>query len=317
MTAVADNELAEILTLLGADVAQLVRPHLAGELASVLGGLNAAEIRAMSPRKRERLIGEFERFLQFVLSQPHDGSAAGEPDKTGVGGKTSHKSVDETPLPSDPKEALASIAPDRFAIGVKGEHPRVIAVAVDCLPPDRVATLLSGLPDEVKSEVVREFGKGINVRSDVQLKAVEALVQKIVSLPPEPPRDDNHLKRLAEVLRAAEKSQRKVLLKAIEEQDPEAAAQLTDYMYVFEDLLGVEDRSVQQILGQVDVGTLAAALSGAEDAITDKVFKNLSRRAADMLKEELQFAGRIPASKVGLARNAIVKLIAKTEQEAE
>ena len=315
MSAVADNELAEILTLLGADVAQLVRPHLAGELSAVLGGLNAAEIRAMSPRKRERLIGEFERFLQFVLSQPHDGNV-GDADKHSAGTKTAHK-IDDTPLPSDAKEALALIPPDRFAIGVKGEHPRTIAVAVDCLPPDRVAILLSGLPDELKSEVVREFGKGINVRADVQLKAVEALVQKIVSLPPEPPRDDNHLKRLAEVLRAAEKSQRKVLLKAIEEQDPEAAAQLTDYMYVFEDLLGVEDRSVQQILGQVDVGTLAAALSGAEEAITDKVFKNLSRRAADMLKEELQFAGRIPASKVGLARNAIVKLIAKTEQEAE
>jgi flagellar motor switch protein FliG len=316
MSAVADNELAEILTLLGADVAQLVRPHLAGELSTILGGLNAAQIRAMSPRKRERLIGEFERFLQFVLSQPHDGTAPGEQEKT-ASGRTPHKVVDDTPLPSDPREALASIAPDRFAIGVKGEHPRLIAVAVDCLPPDRVAHLLSALPDEVKSEVVREFGKGINVRSDVQLKAVEALVQKIVALPAEPPRDDNHLKRLAEVLRAADKPQRKLLLKAIEEQDPDAAAQLTDYMYVFEDLLGVEDRSVQQILGQVDVGTLAAALSGADEQITDKVFRNLSRRAADMLKEELQFAGRIGGSKVDLARNAIVKLIAKTEQEAE
>jgi flagellar motor switch protein FliG len=317
MSAVADNELAEILTLLGADVAQLVRPHLAGELATVLGGMNAAQIRALSPRKRERLLGEFERFLQFVLSQPHDSGDKGEVDRGTASTKSAVKLADEHPLPTDPKEALASITPERFAIGVKGEHPRVIAVTVDCLPPDRVAVLLSGLPDELKSEVVREFGKGVKVRSDVQLKAVEALVQKIVSLPSEPPRDDNHLKRLAEVLRAAEKSQRRVLLKAIEEQDPDAAAQLTDYMYVFEDILGIEDRAVQQILGQVDVGTLAAALAGAEDTINEKVFKNLSRRAADMLKEELQFSGRIAGSKVTMARAAIVKLIAKTEQEAE
>jgi len=313
MSAVADHELAEILTLLGADVAQLVRPHLAGELANVLGGLNAAEIRALSPKKRERLLGEFERFLQFVMSQPRDASDKADTDRTPLVSKPASEQV----LPTDPKEALASISPDRFAIGVKGEHPRVIAVAVDCLPPDRVAILLSGLPDEVKSDVVREFGKGVKVRTDVQMKAVEALVQKIVNLPPEPPRDDNHLKRLAEVLRAAEKSQRRVLLKAIEEQDPDAASQLTDYMYVFEDLLGIEDRQVQQILGQVDVGTLAAALSGSDDAINDKVFRNLSRRAADMLKEELQFSGRIAGSKVTMARAAIVKLIAKTEQEAE
>jgi flagellar motor switch protein FliG len=314
MSAVADSELAELLTLLGADVAQLVRPHLSGISASLLSGLKAGDLKNMSPKKRERLLGEFERFLLFVMSQSHD---AGQKPHDDRAADNSSASTTESTLPSDPKEALSAIPPDRFAVGVKGEHPRVIAVAVDCLPPDRVAVLLSGLPDEIKSEVVREFGKGIKVRKDVQMRAVEALVHKIVNLPVEPPRDDNHLKRLAEVLRAAEKSQRRVLLKAIEEQDPEAAAQLTDFMYVFEDVLGIEDRAVQQILGQVDVGTLAAALSGAADDVSDKVFKNLSRRAADMLKEELQFSGRIAGSKVALARAAIVKLIAKTEQEAE
>lgn len=313
----ADSELAELLALLGADVAQLVRPHLSGDSASLLSGLSVADLKGMSPKKRERMLGEFERFLQFVLSQPHDGSEKADAGRPGGAQRSSSTEADASPIASDPREALAGIPPERFAIGIKGEHPRVIAVAVDCLPPDKVAILLSGLPDEIKSEVVREFGKGIRVRADVQLRAVEALVQKIINLPTEPPRDDNHLKRLAEVLRAAEKSQRRVLLKAIEEQDPDAAAQLTDFMYVFEDILGIEDRSVQQILGQVDVGTLAAALAGADDQISEKVFKNLSRRAADMLKEELQFAGRIAGSKVTAARAAIVKLIAKTEQEAE
>ena len=313
MSAAVDSELAELLTLLGPDVAQLVRPHLSGDSASLLSGLSAADLKAMSPKKRERLLVEFERFLQFVMTQPQEA----EGDKAHPDRARGQADGPEPPISNEPKEALAAIAPDRFAIGVKGEHPRVIAVAVDCLPSDKVAVLLSGLPEDVKSDVVREFGKGIKVRKDVQLRTVEALVQKIANLPPEPPRDDNHLKRLAEVMRAADKAQRKVLFKAIEEQDPDAASQLTEFMYVFEDILGIEDRSVQQILGQVDVGTLAAALSGAEDAVTDKVFKNLSRRAADMLKEELQFAGRVAASKITMSRAAIVKLIAKTEQEAE
>ncbi|HVJ67516.1 MAG TPA: FliG C-terminal domain-containing protein, partial [Caulifigura sp.] len=305
MSAVADREFAELLTLLGADVAQAVRPHLQGNL---LNGITAADFKAMSPKKRERLIAEFERFLQFVMSQPHDGD---KPQAEQA--PTIHRAPEAPPLPSDPKEALIAVSPERFAMGVKGEHPRVIAVAVDCLPSDRVAVLLGGLPDELKSEVVREFGKGIKVRKDVQMRAVEALVQKIINLPPETPRDDNHLKRLAEVMRAADKSQRKILFKAIEEQDPEAAAQLTDFMYVFEDILGIEDRAVQQILGQVDVGTLAAALSGAAEDVSDKVFRNLSRRASDMLKEELQFAGRVASAKIAMSRAAIVKLIAKTE----
>jgi flagellar motor switch protein FliG len=106
-------------------------------------------------------------------------------------------------------------------------------------------------------------------------------------------------------------------LESLQEQDPDAAAQLSDLLYRFDDILDLDDRAVQQILGQIDVNTLAAALSGAEEAISEKILKNLSRRASDMLKEELQFSGRTPASKIENARMAVTKLIAKTEQEAE
>jgi len=206
---------------------------------------------------------------------------------------------------------------ERFATGLRGEHPRIIAVAVDGLPPARVAELLAAIPKDVGAEVVKELGRGINVHRDVRDCLVAAVSRKILDQPSEPPRDEDHLKRLAEVIRATDKAVRRPLIAALTEQDPDTAAQLSDLLYRFDDIITLEDRAVQTILGQIDVGTLAAALSGAAPEISEKVLKNLSRRAADMLKEELQFAGRTPAAKIEHSRTAIAKLIAKTEQEAE
>jgi flagellar motor switch protein FliG len=220
-------------------------------------------------------------------------------------------------LGDDPLVILKRVSAERFAQCVRDEHPRTIAVALDCLPPARVAELLGKLPPEICPEVVKELGKGVKVLPQIQSSLIGALSRKIREMPVEKPREDDHLKRLAEVVRAADRKQRRMLVDAIREQDEATAQRLMDLLYRFEDLMSLEDRAIQQILGQVDVSTLAAAMMGADATISDRVLKNLSRRAADMLKEELQFAGRTPASRVEQARDAIGKLIAKTEQEAE
>jgi flagellar motor switch protein FliG len=312
MTATGD-ELTELLALLGADVAEAVRPHLSKESVAALRTLNGADIKTLSPRKRERLLAEFERVLQFVMVQ---GGAT--PNRAAAPRKAEAEEADlRSQLGEDPDDVLEQAPAAKFAIGLKGEHPRIIAVAVDGLPPHRVAELLGALPKEIGAEVVKELGRGIKVRDDVRSCLVEAVARKILDQPTEPPRDEDHLKRLAEVIRATDKAVRRPLIAALTEQDPDTAAQLADLLYRFEDITTLEDRAVQTILGQIDVGTLAAALAGAAPEVSEKVLKNLSRRASDMLKEELQFAGRTPAAKIEQARTAVAKLIAKTEQEAE
>lgn len=311
MTTATGEELTELLSLLGADVAAAVRAHLPDESRAAIARLNVSESAGVSNRRRTRLLNEFERFLQFVMSQ----HSAGREDK--------EKAEADVAAPSridpaaDPLGLLLQVPPERFGLGVRGEHPRIIAVALDQLPPDRVAELLRGLHPDVCPEVVKELGRGVKVAAEVRDRLIAALARKIADLPDEKPRDDDHLKRLAEVIRAADRKQRRMLIEALREQDPEAASRLIDLLYRFEDLLGLDDRAIQQILGQVDVSTLAAAMTGADEEISGRVLKNLSRRAADMLKEELQFAGRTPTSRVEQARDAISKLIAKAEQESE
>lgn len=311
MTATGD-ELTELLALLGADVAEAVRPHLSKESVAALRTLNGADTKSVSPKKRARLLAEFERVLQFVMTQ--GAPAPGKPSDR----KTDAPKVDlRSQLGDDPEVVLAEAPPEKFATGLRGERPRIIAVAVDGLPPIRVAELLAALPKEVGAEVVKELGRGIKVRDDVRTCLVTAVSRKILDQPDEAPRDEDHLRRLAEVIRATDKAVRKPLIAALTEQEPETASALSDLLYRFEDITTLDDRAVQTILGQIDVGTLAAALAGAAPEVSEKVLKNLSRRAAEMLKEELQFAGRTPAAKIEQARAAVAKLIAKTEQEAE
>src|SRR6185436_18960444 len=106
---------------------------------------------------------------------------------------------------------------------VRGEHPRTIAVALDCLPPTRVAELLGKLPPEICPDVVKELGKGVKVLPQIQSRLISALAGKIRDQPIEKPREDDHLKRLAEVVRAADKKQRRMLIDALREQDEAAA----------------------------------------------------------------------------------------------
>jgi flagellar motor switch protein FliG len=311
MSAAAGEDLTELLSLLGADVAEAVRAHLPDESRALIAQLKSTDGGPVSQRRRARLLSEFERFLHFVTTQaPPAGSNNRETERD-------DDPHDDVPVELNPLDVLRRIPPERFAIGVRGEHPRVIAVALDSLPPERVAELLGGLGADVALEVVKELGKGIKVAAEVRSRLLAAMARKIADQPRDKPRDDDHLKRLAEVIRAADRKQRKSLIDALREQDEAAAATLMDLLYRFEDLMNLDDRAIQQILGQVDVSTLAAAMTGAESAISERILKNLSRRAADMLKEELQFAGRTPAPRIEQARDAIAKLIAKTEQEAE
>jgi flagellar motor switch protein FliG len=301
------DELTELLALLGADVAEAVRPHLSSESASVIATLRAGDARGLSPRRRQRLLGEFERFVHYAVSQS---TTAGAPAAPPVEDFRSAEG-------DSPEAVLEKSSTTRFVQGIRGEHPRVVAVALDSLPPLRVAELLAALPNEIRPEVVLELSKGVKLNADVRRRVLAALAKKIVEQPDHAPPDVDHVKKLAEIIRATDKTVRRPLLESLQEQDPDAAAQLSDLLYRFDDILDLDDRAVQQILGQIDVNTLAAALSGAEEAISEKILKNLSRRASDMLKEELQFSGRTPASKIENARMAVTKLIAKTEQEAE
>ena len=133
--------------------------------------------------------------------------------------------------------------------------------------------------------------------------------------PPVEPSD--RVGKLIEILRSLDKAQRGPMLEALEAEDPELAGKLAESLYKFEDLSTTEDRVIQKILGQVESATLATALFKVDDAILQKVLKNLSRRAQQSLQEELQLQTHVATSKVTQARTAIAQIMAKLAREED
>src|SRR5205823_6618978 len=124
-------------------------------------------------------------------------------------------------------------------------------------------------------------------------------------------------KRMAEMLRRLDKPDRLEVLAALEQSDAQTAAQVREFLYGFEDLLLIEDRSTQKLLGEIDSKSLASALKGAPDAIKDKVLNNLSKRARETLNEEMELLGTLPPTAIQQAQKAVVDVIQRLDQAGE
>ena len=127
----------------------------------------------------------------------------------------------------------------------------------------------------------------------------------------------DRIQRLADVLRAVPRPQRRQMVQTLEEHDPETPEAVNSRLYVFDDLEATEDRTVQKLLAEVDGSTLAIALSNSNEAIREKIFNNLSRRARVTLQEELEFQSNMSATEIAKAQSDVVSILARLDLEAE
>ena len=119
------------------------------------------------------------------------------------------------------------------------------------------------------------------------------------------------------MLRCLEKTERMEVLTALEENEPETAGRIKSLLYQFEDLLRIHDRSMQKLLSEIDAKTLSVALKGANQAISEKVLNNLSKRARETLSEEMEFLGMVPIAQVRRGAKGLVDVIQRLDQAGE
>src|SRR5262249_48165445 len=137
-----------------------------------------------------------------------------------------------------------------------------------------------------------------------------------VDNPVEQKTDTKH-KKMADMLRLLEKAERIEILGLLDQNDPETAAKVKEFMYQFGDLLSIEDRSMQKLLGEIDSKNLAVALKGAPENIVEKVLGNLSKRARETLTEEMQFLGATSTAAIRQAQKTVVEVIQRLDQAGE
>jgi flagellar motor switch protein FliG len=197
------------------------------------------------------------------------------------------------------------------------EHPQTTALILCYMQPDKAATVLSQFPVELQADIAQRVAT-INRTSPQVIKRIEKVMEdKFSGLIDNEQETIGGVKTLVEILNSVDRNTEKNIISSLEIEEPELAEQVKSSLFVFEDIVNLDKNSIQRILREVSNEDLALALKGASEKVTSIVFANISQRAAEMLKEDIQFMGPVRLSTVEEAQRKIVNIIRRLEEAGE
>ncbi|MCX5905995.1 MAG: flagellar motor switch protein FliG [Deltaproteobacteria bacterium] len=200
---------------------------------------------------------------------------------------------------------------------IKGEHPQTISIILAHLDSGLAAGVLSELPGPLQTEVVFRIAELENVPSNILEEIDQALQEGISLVENSKSNKVGGIRSVAEILNSMDSTVENAIMKGIEEQKPDLADEIRKLMFTFEDLLQVDDRGIMAILKEVNNEALQLALKTASEDLKAKIFKNMSERAAQMMKEDLEVMGPVRLKDVELAQQSLIKVAKKLESEGK
>jgi flagellar motor switch protein FliG len=222
---------------------------------------------------------------------------------------------------ADPLGALAALPSDLLALALDTENTRTTSLLMNCLEVEVASQIYKRLSPAKRKEVSLRFTEQAVVGEELIKRIALGVIKKCQALrdsaSPAATEQGGREKRMAALLRGLERSERMEMLTALEESDAELTGRVKALLYQFEDVLRMENISVQKLLSEIDVKTLALALRGAPPNIEEKILTNLSKRAQESLREEISLTGVVPAAKVSAARQTLVEAIQRLDQRGE
>jgi len=197
------------------------------------------------------------------------------------------------------------------------EHPQTIALILAYLDPQKGASILSELRHEIQADVAKRIATMDRTSPDVLREVERVLERKLSTLASEDYTSAGGIDTVVEVLNNVDRGTEKIIIEALEEDDPELAEEIKKRMFVFEDIVLLDDRSIQKVLREVDTQDLAKALKGVDAEVQEKIFRNMSKRASSLLKEDMDFMGPVRLRDVEEAQQKIVNIIRKLEESGD
>ncbi len=213
-------------------------------------------------------------------------------------------------------EAFHNIGAAQLVNVLAKEQPQTIALVLAHLPPYQAAQILSGLTEEAQNEVILRIAKMDKADPEV-VSQIEAVLRKQVSTYKQTLRTVGGARAVASVLNLINRSAEKRILESLKEKEWEIAEEVKKLMFVFEDLVLVEDKSMQRVLKEIDMKDVTVALKAASDEVRHKFFNNLSKRAVDMIEEELEYMGPVRLKTVEEAQQKIVNIVRTLDEQGE
>ncbi|MGI6486846.1 MAG: flagellar motor switch protein FliG [Syntrophothermaceae bacterium] len=200
---------------------------------------------------------------------------------------------------------------------IQAENSQTIALVLAYLDSERAAIILSALPAEKQFEVAKKIALMDNTSPEAVKEVEKVLERKLSSVAPQEVTSAGGVKSVVEILNRVDRATEKTIMEALEVQDPELAEEIKKLMFVFEDIVAIDDRSIQRVLREIESQDLALALKGASEEVERKLYNNMSKRASEMLKEDIEFMGPVRLRDVEEAQQRVVNVIRKLEEAGE
>jgi len=213
---------------------------------------------------------------------------------------------------------LRQVDPKQLAAYLKHEQPQTVSLLLSYVDPKRAADIIGYFSEEVRYDVLTRLAKLEETDPDIVSSMERTLTQNLGAMTGGKKMTKvGGVKMVAEILNNVNRDVEKSLLDQLSEEDFDLATEIKDLMFVFADMVLLDDKSIQAVVKEVDGGDLVLALKGSSDAVKEKVFKNISKRQADTINDELSFMGPVKASVVNEAQQKIINIIRKLDQEGK
>jgi flagellar motor switch protein FliG len=200
---------------------------------------------------------------------------------------------------------------------IMDEHPQTIALIVSHLPPQQASEILSGLPAERQLSVIRRIATMGQTSPEIIKEVERGLEHRMSSVMSQQFENAGGVSSVAEILNVIDRSTERSLLDNLSREDPDLVEEIRRLMFVFEDIAKFSDRDIQTVLKNVESSQWAMALKGVSDELREKILKNMSKRAAALLQEEMGYLGAVRQSGVEQMQQQIVDVIRRLEDAGE
>lgn len=310
---------AMLFIALGPEVSAQVLKHLRDDEIEELT-LEIANINTVTPEDKKKIIDEF---YQLCVAQEYISEGgieyAREILEKALGTQRAIDIINSltTSLQVKPFDFARKADPAQVLNFIQNEHPQTIALVLSYLKPEQSAAILSSLPQDKQVDVAKRVAK-LNSASPEVIKEVERILEKKLStLVSQDYTAAGGLQTIVDILNASDRGTEKNILDSLEIDDVELADEIKKRMFVFEDIVILDNRSIQRVLREVDNHDLALALKGSSEDVAKVLYTNMSKRMAEMIQEDIQYMGPVRLKDVEDAQQRIVNIIRTLEDAGE
>ncbi|SHI80489.1 flagellar motor switch protein FliG [Geosporobacter subterraneus DSM 17957] len=310
---------AVLLIALGPDKSAKIFKHLQEEEIEELT-LEIANMRKIPAEEKEKVL---EEFYQICLAQEYISEGginyAKEILEKALGSQKAFDIVNKltASLQVRPFDFVRKADASQLLNFIQNEHPQTIALILAYLNPLQAGQILSALPQAKQSEVAQRIATMDRTSPEI-IKEVEAVLErKLSSMVTQDYTSAGGIQSIVDILNAVDRGTEKFILETLEVQDIELAEEIKKRMFVFEDIVTLDSTSIQRFIREVDNNELAIALKGATEEVQEVIYNNMSKRMAEMIKEDMEFMGPVRLRDVEEAQQKIVNIIRKLEEAGE